>query len=122
MLGALKDVVFTANLLWPGGKKDLKLAVKLDDLSSFQFGEANISGWLDREDLDVTYLLDNGDSVTYQEAKQFGVEEFCLRLLIVPTSHTGAAVNVAAHPSTREGLKARLGENANSRPSLDQIK
>ena len=114
MLGALKDVVFAANLLWTDGKKDLKVVIKLEDLSCFQFGEANISRWLDREELDVTYLLDNGEVIGYEEAKQYGVVEFCLRLLIVPTAHTGASVNVAAHPSTREALKTRLGDNANS--------
>lgn len=113
VLGALKDLVFSANLVWPEGKKELKVAVKLEDLSSFQFGEANFSSWIDRSELDVTYSLDNGDVVTYEEAKQYGVAEFCLRLLVVPTSHTGASVNVAAHPSTKEGLRQRLGENAN---------
>ena len=113
-MGALKDLVFSANLVWTEGKKDLKVTVKLEDLASFQFGEANFSGWLDRSELEVSYMLDNGDNVTYEEAKQYGVAEFCLRLLVVPTSHTGASVNVAAHPSTKEGLKQRLGENANS--------
>ena len=90
------------------------MAVKLDDLTMFQFGEGNISGWIDREELEVTYSLDNGDAIPYEEAKQYGVQEFCLRLLVVPTAHTGASVNVAAHPLTKKGLKQRLGENANS--------
>ena len=110
----MKDLVFSANLVWVDGKKDLKVMVKLEDLSSFQFGEANFSNWIDRAELEVSYSLDNGDVITYDEAKQYGVAEFCLRLLVVPTSHTGASVNVAAHPSTKDGLKQRLGENANS--------
>ena len=79
----------------------------------FTFGEGNISRWIDREDLEVTYSLDNGEEITYEEAKQYGVQEFCLRLLVVPSSRLGAAVNVAAHPSTKAALKQRLGENAN---------
>ena len=107
-------MVFSANLVWVDGKKDLKVTVKLDDLTMFAFGEGNISGWLDRDELDVSYSLDNGDAIQYEEAKQYGVEEFCLRLYVVPTSHAGASVNVAAHPSTKNGLKQRLGENANT--------
>ena len=114
VLGGLKDLVFSANLVWTEGKKDLKVAVKLDDLTMFSFGEGNISGWLDREELEVSYSLDNGEAIQFEEAKQYGVDEFCLRLLVVPTSHTGASVNVAAHPSTKNGLKQRLGENANT--------
>ena len=114
MVGALKDLVFAADLVWSDGKKDVRVSVKLDDMSMFSFdADTNISGWLDRSELDVSYSLDNGDLITYVEAKQYGVAEFCLRLLLVPTVHTGASVNVAAHPSTKDALKQRLGEHAN---------
>ena len=62
----------------------------------------------------MTYSLDNGDEVTYEEAKRYGVDEFCLRLVVLPTMHMGASVNVAAHPSTKNGLKQRLGDNFNT--------
>ena len=90
MIGALKDLVFAANLVWKDGSKDLKVSVKLDDLGMFPFdANCNISSWLDRGELDVTYSLDNGDPISHQEAKQYGVGEFCLRLLVVPTAYTG---------------------------------
>ena len=107
-------MTFAANLVWSEGKKDLKVGVKLDDMGMFGFGESNVSEWLDREELEVTYSLDNGDEVTYEEAKRYGVDEFCLRLVVLPTMHMGASVNVAAHPSTKNGLKQRLGDNFNT--------
>ena len=114
MIGALKDLVFAANLVWKDGSKDLKVSVKLDDLGMFPFdANCNISSWLDRGELDVTYSLDNGDPISHQEAKQYGVGEFCLRLLVVPTAYTGASVNVAAHPSTKQALKDKLGDKSN---------
>ena len=113
VIGGLKDLVFAANLVWPEGKKEIKVIVKLDDLSMFTFGESNISEWLDRGGLGGTYEV-NGDEVTFEEAKRYGVDEFCLRLLVVPSSHTGASVNVGAHPSTKDRLKQRLAENYNT--------
>ena len=92
--------------------------VKMNNLAMFTFIEGNnISGWLEREELDCDYSMDSGDGanvITFEEAKLNGVGEFCLRLLLIPTAHTGASVFVAAHPSTKKALKDRLGDQANS--------
>ena len=120
VIGGLKDLVFAANLVWPEGKKEIKVIVKLDDLSMFTFGESNISEWLDRGELEVTYEV-NGDEVTFEEAKRYGVDEFCLRLLVVPSSHTGASVNVGAHPSTKDRLKQRAGGELQHGPNSSYI-
>ena len=47
LLGALKDLAFSANQLWVGLEKDLKVTIKLEDLGMFTCGESNLSGWLD---------------------------------------------------------------------------
>ena len=33
MLGGLKDVTFMANTMWKDGSKDLKVTIKMDDLT-----------------------------------------------------------------------------------------
>ena len=116
-MGSLKDLVFSANLLWVKGSREAKVSVKLEDLSMFTFSDGNITSWLDREELECSYSLDSGEgptAITFEEAKLNGVGEFCLRLLLIPTSHMGASVFVAAHPTTKQELKDRLGEHANS--------
>ena len=83
----------------------------------FTFSDGNITSWLDREELECSYSLDSGEgptAITFEEAKLNGVGEFCLRLLLIPTSHMGASVFVAAHPTTKQELKDRLGEHASS--------
>ena len=59
MLGGLKDVTFMANTMWKDGSKDLKVSIKMDDLTMFAFADGNISEWVDREDLEVTYSMDD---------------------------------------------------------------
>ena len=110
VLGELKNLSFGANLLWPKGSKDVKVAVKLKALSMFDFKRGNISVWRDREELDVVFSTGEGDEVSYGNLVQkFGAMEFSLRLLVVPTSHQGASVWVGASPYSKAELKTRLG-------------
>ena len=77
MIGALKDLVFAANLVWKDGSKDLKVSVKLDDLGIFPFdANCNISSWLDRVELDVTYSLDNGTQSRTKKLNSMGSGSF----------------------------------------------
>ena len=56
VLGGLKDLSFSANLLWPRASKDLKVIVKLSDLSMFSFGKTpNLSQWLEKDELEVNF-------------------------------------------------------------------
>ena len=48
-----------ANTMWKDGSKDLKVSIKMDDLTMFAFADGNISEWVDREDLEVTYSMDD---------------------------------------------------------------
>ena len=113
LLGALKDVNFAANYLWPGGEKEVKISLRVEDLSMFNFAAGNLSQWLNREDLDVIFLAPEGE-LTYEEAQERGVGDFCIRAMVCPTSHTGASIWIGAHPTRREELEARLGVNHNS--------
>ena len=116
VLGELKNLSFGANLLWPKGSKDVKVAVKLKALSMFDFKRGNISVWRDREELDVVFSTGEGDEVSYGNLVQkFGAMEFSLRLLVVPTSHQGASVWVGASPYSKAELKTRLGGESGSR-------
>ena len=115
ILGELKDLSFGANLLWPKGNKDMKVKVKMEDLSMFDFKDGNLSEWIDRKDLEVVFALGDGEEVTYEDVTdKYGAMEFCLRLLMVPTSHLGASVWVGATPYSKEDLKNRLGNDASS--------
>ena len=115
ILGELKDLSFGANLLWLKGNKDMKVNVKMEDLSMFDFKEGNLSEWLDRKELEVVFSLGDGEEVSYEEvADKYGAMEFCLRLLVVPTSHLGASIWVGASPYSKEDLKNRLGNDASS--------
>ena len=113
LLGALKDVTFAANYLWPGGEKEVRVSVRVEDLAMFNFASGNISQWLNREELDVVYLAPEGE-LTYEAAQERGVGEYCLRALVCPSSHTGASIWIGAHPAKRETLEGRLGANHNS--------
>ena len=62
MLGGLKDVTFMANTMWKDGSKDMKVTIKMDDLTMFAFADGNISEWVDREDLEVTYSMENDEA------------------------------------------------------------
>ena len=104
-------------MLWREGSDEVKVTVKLDDMAMFSFAEGNISGWLDRSELECSYSLENEggpSAIQYEEAKLNGVGEFCLRFLVLPKSHSGASVFVAGHPTTKQALKDRLKEHANS--------
>ena len=100
VLGGLKELNFTANLLWQGADKYLRVSVQLDDMSMFEFpGSGNLSGWLDREELEVTYshiTPTSGDTpevsnvLSYLQAQQHGVKDFCLRCLVTPRDQKGA--------------------------------
>ena len=43
VLGELKDLSFGASLIWAKGNKDLRVTVKLEDLSMFEFKETEKS-------------------------------------------------------------------------------
>ena len=87
VLGELKDLVFGANLLWAKGSKDLKVTVKMEDLGMFDFKDGNISEWLDKEELEVSYSSGDGQEMRYEEVvEKHGEVQFSLRLLVIPTS------------------------------------
>ena len=117
VLGPVKAITFAANVLWAKAAKELKVTIELGDLSIFTFMDTNLSCWLDREELKVTFHhpdYDEEESLSFREIGQFGAGDFCLRLLVCPTSHQNASVWVGAHPSSREDLVQRLGEQANT--------
>ena len=125
VLGELKDVSFGASTLWARGDKELRVAIKLEDLKVFNFkgGErerngGNLSEWLSREDLgagEVTFTKVDGTEVNFEEATELhGVSEFSIRLLVVPTSHKGANIWVGACPYSRAELRTKLGNDGNS--------
>ena len=113
LLGALKDIAFAANYVWPGGEREVRVSIRAADLSMFTFAVGNLSNWLNREELDVTYTAPEGE-LSFEEAQERGVGEFCLRALVCPTSHLGASIWIGAHPSKREDLEGRLGADHNS--------
>ena len=123
VLGGLKDITFGANSLWPRAEKELKVIIKMQDLSMFTFGATpNLSQWLQRDELEVTFthtVAAPGEPavvshLSFDQARQHGAAEFSLRLLLTPKDHLGAGVWVAASPLSKAELEARLGANANS--------
>ena len=123
LFGGLKDVSFSANLLWPQAEKELKVVVKIADLSMFTFGASpNLSQWLGREELEVffthTVVVPGqpgiASHVSFDQAGQHGAGEFSLRLLLTPKDHQGAGVWVAATPFSKAELVERLGANSNT--------
>ena len=60
LLGKLKDMVFSATTIWAGVAKEMKVTVRVDDMAMFTFtssNSSNLSAWLDREEMDVTFSL-----------------------------------------------------------------
>jgi hypothetical protein len=123
ILGGLKDLSFSANLVWPRAAKEMKVVVRLADLSMFTFAATpNLSDWLCRNELEVTFthtVTAPGEpaitsNISYEQAQQHGAGEFCLRCLITPKDHLGAGLWVAASPYSKATLQQRLGANFNS--------
>ena len=124
LLGSLKDLMFGASSIWPGADKEVKVTVRLTDMSMFNFGaDTNLSHWLDRDKLEVTFSHTTpamgedaviSNTISFQQARNHGVGEFALRCLITPKSHLGASVWVAATPYTKEQLRQSLGGNSNT--------
>lgn len=118
VLGKLQDMSLTATAVWAGADKDMRVVVRMTDMAMFPFSDTNLSSWLDRSELDVTFLYpgESGDleSIPFNEACAKGAGEFCIRALICPTSHTGGSIWIAAHPSTKAEMKTRMGENFNT--------
>ena len=115
VLGELRDLSFGANLLWAKGSKDIKVTVKMEDLSMFDFKDGNLSGWLDKDELEVTFAIGDGEEVSYKElTEKYGAMEFALRLLVVPTTHQGASVWVGASPYSKADIKNKLKNDASS--------
>ena len=123
VLGGLKDLAFSANLLWTRAPKDLKVIVKLADLSMFSFGKTpNLFQWLEKEELEVNYthtVVAPGEPaitshLSAEQAQQHGAGDFCLRVLLTPKDHLGAGLWVAATPYSRQVLQQRLGANYNT--------
>ena len=54
------------------------------------------------------------EPIQFNEACAKGAGEFCIRALICPTSHTGGNIWIAAHPSTKAEMKARMGDLYNT--------
>ena len=125
VLGALKDLVFSADKLWVGGSKDLKISVKMADLSMFTFpGSCNLSHWLDETELAITYSTTPpaaGEEppavnvISANEARRdMGAGEFSLRCLVSPRDIKGAGVWVAATPYSKAQLQQQLGANSSN--------
>ncbi len=56
IFGALRDVTFSAETLWKKADRSLKIWDKMSDVSTFTFpSSGNVSLWLDRRELDVSY-------------------------------------------------------------------
>ena len=54
IFGRLNDLRFPATSVWVNVDKDLKVVVKMEDLSMFTFpGNTHLSQWLDRDELEV---------------------------------------------------------------------
>ena len=82
LLGKLKDMVFSATTIWAGAEKEMKVTVRVDDLAMFTFSSSNssnLSAWLDRDEMDVTFSLvgQGGETqvIDFNEAKQRGAGE-----------------------------------------------
>ena len=118
IFGALRDVTISAQTLWKKADKSLKICVKMTDVSIFTFpSPGNVSLWLDRRELDVSYHHVHTEGaqpteVSWEEAKeQFGVRDFALRCLLVPKDHQTVSLTVAAAPYSKEELQERIGNN-----------
>ena len=48
--------------------------------------------------------------ITFEEAKEKGAGEFCMRLLMCPKSATGGCLWISAHPATKGDIARRLGD------------
>ena len=114
IVGKLQDMSLTAAAVWAGADKEMRVVVRMTDMSMFSFSSSNLSSWLDRTELEVTFLYPGQtgelEPIPFNEACAKGAGEFCIRALICPTSHTGGNIWVAAHPSTKAEMKARLGD------------
>ena len=122
LLGQVKDLVFSANSLWPKASKDIQVNICIGELSVFDFpGCTNISVQLEEEELDITFSAPNLDDpneftpMRWEDARQLGAGNLTFRAIVVPKDHKGATITIGAIPFTNAELVARLGnDNSNS--------
>jgi hypothetical protein len=125
LLGALEDIAVSANAVWAGANKQVKITIEMPDLTvcSFEEEQNNLSSWLERTDMEVKYTLHvpaKGEDeatekiITYEQACGHGVKDFCLRAAITPTSHIGAKITLAVSPYSKVQLKEKLGDSFNA--------
>jgi hypothetical protein len=116
-LGRLEDLTFGADLVWEKAEKSVKVVVKVNDLKMFSFGCLNVSHWLDGAELDVKFFSTGGGKsaageISQEDAKMRGAGDFCLRLMIAPSSPVAAKLFVAALPFSKPDLARRMGGHA----------
>ena len=123
LLGSLKPIKFSANSVWPEAPKDLRVIIDMPDLTVFTFaGSTNLSYWLDREELEVSYthtVVEREaeqpivNKISYDQAVTMGVGEFAVRAMVVPKDVKGAGIWIGAVPHKKATIQARLGDNTN---------
>ena len=112
------DIGFRATNLFPLAEKGLYLELG-GSLAAFSFPQdsSNFSEYLEvpHQLQAVAYCLGGQDGkekeyVSWEKAKEAGVTDFVVRLIVVPVSTKQAMVQVGAAPFTMDHLKTNYGE------------
>jgi hypothetical protein len=97
--------------LFPKASKEMQVTVACPDgLGMFSFASGNVSDWLDKDDLEVSYSM-NGEPVSAEDAAMQGVTDFAIRAAVCPSSHLSATISIGMVPTNKAGLTAQLGNN-----------
>ena len=111
--GALKDMVFKAEELWPGALKGATVTIRFEDLSCVDWNpegdNRNQSQWLDGADMNVKIAKEDGTIIESQDQKDDAhVGDLCMRFTVYPFTIDKAILNAGISPLGKEPLKAKL--------------
>ena len=107
LLGSLdKNPRFMAHNLFTDADKDILITISSEDMKIFEFRDCNASLWIESSELSLEIFDKNEKrSLTQEEARERGIQDFCIRTVIQPETHATALMWIGMVPLSKEELR-----------------
>ena len=123
VMGSVKDTVIQARKIWHQADKDVQVLIRMKDLTLFEFpASTNISGWLDRSDIDIRLIKKSDRSqIDWEAASDKGIGDLSARMIIVPGNPREASLWISVIPLSAEDLASKVGLGNINNPAIPHI-
>ena len=114
--GKVEPKAVKAEQIWKDATKDVFVDIKISDLTIFPFYNKcrNVSGWLDCEASSWSVFRSENKKkvvIPVDRYQEMGIQKFCLRICVLPTSTSAAALTLAIVPLSKDELKKKVPEH-----------